>query len=65
MNELVRLYRAWPYRPHCDSAAGVHAWTCRAAGVLHWTDDCKRTGAGCPDPSRSWVAEPRCPAKDA
>lgn len=30
---LERALRAWPLRPHCDAAAGWHAWTCRLAGL--------------------------------
>lgn len=29
----IRIYRAWPFRPHCNSEAGIHAWTCRLAGM--------------------------------
>lgn len=30
----VKIYRAWPYRPHCNAAASRHAWTCRLAAPL-------------------------------
>jgi hypothetical protein len=26
---LIAAYRAFPFRPHCDSARGVHALPCR------------------------------------
>lgn len=73
MDWLVGVYRAWPWRPHCASAEGRHAWTCRLAhaSVLHWSDDCYKPKAGCPDPSRQWTSAgfPNgsrwCPAKDA
>jgi len=36
---LVKLYRKWPLRPHCNSRIGVHAWTCvLAAAVLPQLD---------------------------
>lgn len=31
---LIRLYRMNPFRPHCDSRNGVHAWTCKLAMPL-------------------------------
>lgn len=31
---LIALYRANPYRPHCNSAAGVHTVLCRLAAPL-------------------------------
>lgn len=34
MEFLTRVYRANPFRPHCRSSAGVHAWTCWLAGLL-------------------------------
>ena len=34
LNALIAIYRANPFRPHCNSAAGVHAWTCRIAGAV-------------------------------
>jgi hypothetical protein len=31
---LARLYRAWPWRAHCDRRAGVHALPCRLGSAL-------------------------------
>lgn len=33
MKFLIRMYRAWPLRPHCNPSQGIHAWTCRIAGI--------------------------------
>jgi hypothetical protein len=34
----VALYRAWPLRPRCRSAAGIHAWPCRLLGMSRVQD---------------------------
>lgn len=31
LNVLIAVYRAWPFRPHCNSQAGMHSFLCRAA----------------------------------
>lgn len=42
LDALIGLYRKWPLRPHCNSAAGVHAWTCAfASWVLGPQLDCR------------------------
>ncbi len=38
---LIAAYRRFPYRPHCDSAHGIHAWTCRLAGMSGTRCPCK------------------------
>jgi hypothetical protein len=40
---LGRVYRANPFRPHCDAAAGRHVWLCRALGL---PDPSSGTGYG-------------------
>lgn len=43
MRTLIALYRAWPFRPHCNRSAGMHAWPCRVAAwsglVPDWCKD--------------------------
>lgn len=34
ISALIRTYRKWPFRPHCNAAIGVHAWTCYVAGIV-------------------------------
>ena len=26
---LIAIYRAWPFRPHCNSRTGTHTFLCR------------------------------------
>jgi hypothetical protein len=63
---LVRVYRANPFRPHCASAEGRHAWPCRlVSAVLADDKPCPKRGlprppgiaAGCPDPGRRWTSD--------
>lgn len=34
MSLLIRIYRAWPFRPHCRSAMGIHSALCWYSGFL-------------------------------
>lgn len=44
ITSLVRLYRAFPFRPHCHSAAGIHTVLCRLAAPLLLEGDGPRCG---------------------
>lgn len=52
---LIKLYRANPYRPHCNAAEGHHVWLCR---ILLQQETCKMIGVEFANGSK-W-----CPAKD-
>lgn len=34
MAGMIAAYRRWPFRPHCDQAAGRHAWMCLIAALI-------------------------------
>ena len=43
LNFMIRVYRANPYRPHCDSRNGIHTFLCRFTGMSR-----PAPGARCP-----------------
>ena len=47
MKLLISIYRAMPFRPHCNASAGIHALPCRILGMS--PDWCKDLPGPIPD----------------
>jgi len=66
LNIMITIYRAWPFRPHCDSTAGRHVWLCSALGLNGDRGLCPNAHPGGESMSVKFNrGGTRCPAKDA
>lgn len=46
----IYLYRKWPFRPHCNRAAGIHSLPCRMiVGPVLLPDWCDKLPGPIPD----------------